>query len=126
MNPFEFVKSINQTKEDLTGDNPEKEKYYESFIVNRSLSYFPDTVAFANIMNQYHFIDKNLQYHFLLNTVRRKSRFSKWEKPNNDDDLNAVKEYYGYSNDKARATMKILSLNDLNEIKRRIRKGGRK
>lgn len=126
MNPFEFVKSINQTKVNLTSDNPENEKYYEPFLVNRSLSYFPDTVAFANIMNQYHSIDKNLQYHFLLNTVRRKSRFSKWEKPNNDDDLNAVKEYYGYNDDKARATMKILSLNDLNEIKRRIRKGGRK
>lgn len=126
MNPFEFVKSINQTKINITEDNVENERFYEPYVVNRSLSYFHDTVALANIMNQYHSIDKNLQYHFLLNTVRKRNRFSKWEKLVIEENLKVVKEYYGYSNDKARAALKILSSNDLNELKRRIHKGGRK
>lgn len=125
MNPFEFVKSINQTKINLIEEHPEYERFYESYLTNRSLSYFHDTVALANIMNQFHQIDKTLQYNFLLNTVRKKNRFSKWEKSNNSEDVNAVKEYYGYSNEKARDVVKILSSDELNEIKRRMKKGGR-
>lgn len=123
MNPFEFVNSINITKKDLIVDN---EKDYNSFMVNRSLSYFNDTVLLANEMNKYHHLDGKLQYHFLLNTVRKRKRFSKWVKPETVNDIEAVKEYYGYSNDKARQVLPLLSPESLIKIKNKVQKGGRK
>lgn len=123
MNPFEFVNSINMTKKDLIVDN---EKDYNSFMVNRSLSYFNDTVLLANEMNKYHHLDGKLQYHFLLNTVRKRKRFSKWVKPETVNDIEAVKEYYGYSNDKARQVLPLLSPDTLTKIKNKVQKGGRK
>ena len=108
MNPFDYVNAINHSKQDLMTDDL-KEKAYNSFLVNRSLSYFPDTVAAANIVNQYHHLDKKLQFHFLLNIVRKRKRFSKWQKQTVFDDVEAVKEYYGYSNEKARSALSLLS-----------------
>jgi hypothetical protein len=125
MNPFDYVNAINHSKEDLMIDDL-KEKAYNSFLVNRSLSYFPDTVAAANIVNQYHHLDKKLQFHFLLNIVRKRKRFSKWQKQTVFDDVEAVKEYYGYSNEKARSALSLLSPDEIEEIKKRIYKGGRK
>lgn len=125
MNPFDYVNAINYDKKDIMGDDLD-EKAYNSFLTNRSLSYFPDTVAASNVMNQYHHLDKKLQFHFLLNTVRKRKRFSKWEKPQTFDDVEAVKEYYGYSNEKARSALSLLSPDQIQEIKRRIYKGGRK
>jgi hypothetical protein len=122
MNPFEFVNSINITKKDLIVDN---EKDYNSFMVNRSLSYFNDTVLLANEMNKYHHLDGKLQFHFLLNTVRKRKRFSKWVKPETVNDIEAVKEYYGYSNDKARQVLPLLSPDTLTKIKNKVQKGGR-
>lgn len=122
---FDYVNSINFSKKNLIEDE-ETEKSYVPFMVNRSLSYFPDTVAFANVMNQHHGIDGKLQYDFLLNIVRKRKRFSKWHKPETESDLEVVKEYYGYSNEKARAALKLLTINQLNIIKLKISKGGRK
>lgn len=79
MNPFVFLNSINHTKEDVMVDDM-IEKSYNSFMINRSLSYFPDTVGLANVMNRYHHIDSKLQYHFLINIIRKRRRFSKWFK----------------------------------------------
>lgn len=124
MNPFEFAKAINDTKEELIVDDI-TEKAYNAFIVNRSLSYFPDTVAAANLMNQYHHLDNKLQFQFLLNIVRKRKRFSKWNKPETVDDLDAVKEYYGYNNEKAKNALTLLSDDQIADIKRRINKGGR-
>ena len=84
MNPFEFLNAINYTKKDLMVD-PENEKHYNSFVVNRSLSYFPDTVAIANEMNKYHHLEKRLQFSFLINIIRKRKRFSKWIKPQIED-----------------------------------------
>ena len=125
MNPFDYVNAVNYTKQDIMDDDL-KEKAYNTFLTNRSLSYFPDSIAAANVMNQYHHLDKKLQFHFLLNTVRKRKRFSKWEKPQTFDDVEAVKEYYGYSNEKARSALSLLSPDQLENIKRRIYKGGRK
>lgn len=125
MNPFDYVNAVNYTKEDIMDDDL-KEKAYLPFTVNRSLSYFQDTVIAANIMNMNSHIDKKLQFHFLLNIVRKRKRFSKWIKPEVVSDIEAVKEYYGYSNDKARVALTILSPDDVNEIKIRISKGGRR
>jgi hypothetical protein len=125
MNPFDFVNEINYGKKDIMVDDV-TEKGYLPFMTNRSLSYFPDTVASANLMNQYHHLDNKLQYHFLLNIVRKRKRFSKWDKPETHTDLEVVKEYYGYSNEKARSALTLLSPDDLEKIKEKVFKGGRK
>lgn len=129
MKPFDFVSSINQTKQDLLQDDTldrQNEKVYSSFLTNRSLSYFPDTVSAANVMNQYHQIDSKLQYHFLLNIIRKRKRFSKWDKPEVVNDIDVIKEYYGYSNGKAKSALKLLSPSQIQELKQRTFKGGRK
>jgi len=122
MNPFDYVNSINHTKKDVMED----EKTYNGFMVNRSLSYFSDTVILANEMNRYHHLDSRLQYQFLINMVRRRKRFSKWVKPELENDLESVKEYYGYSNEKARQVLSLLSPSQLQQLKEKVNKGGRK
>ena len=123
VSPFDFLQTINISKTDIFQGN---EKNYNSFVINRSLSYFPDTVAIANEMNRYHQIDEKLQYHFLLNIVRKRKRFSKWVKPEIENHIEMVKEYYGYSNDKARQVLPLLSAEQLKTIKNKVDKGGRK
>ena len=125
MSPFQFVNSINDTKIDIMVDDM-TEKSYNSFMINRSLSYFPDTVGFANLMNQYHHIDSKLQYHFLINIVRKRKRFSKWIKPDSDNDIEVVKQYYGYSNEKAKDVLSLLSPEQIITIRKKVSKGGRK
>jgi len=124
LNVFSFVRSINETKEDILAENPEAERIYEPFVVNRSLSYFNDSVLYANEMNRYHLVDSAWQYSFLINTIRRRKRFSKWIKPSELDFIEVVKEYYGYSNEKAREALTLLSQDQLNELKQRVYKGG--
>jgi len=125
LSPFDFLNSINMSKKDLMED-PETENQYVPFVVNRSLSYFPDTVALANEMNKYHHLDNRLQYSFLINTIRKRKRFSKWVKPDMENNIEKVKEYYGYSMDKARQVMPLLSTDELNIIINKVDKGGRK
>jgi len=124
MNPFDFVNSVNYTKVDIMNDDVEKS--YLPFIVNRQLSYFPDTVAVANEMNRYHQLDNKLQFHFLLNIVRKRKRFSKWAKPIEENDLEVVKEYYGYNNEKAHSVLSLLTPDQIATIKKKVYKGGRK
>jgi hypothetical protein len=125
MNPFEYANSINYTKQDLMVDDV-AEKAYAAFMVNRSLSYFQDTVFFANEMNRYHHLDNKLQYHFLINIIRKRKRFSKWNKPELDSDMDVVKEYYGYSNEKARQALTLLTPSQIEELRKKVSKGGRK
>ena len=125
MNPFEYVNSINYTKKDIMVDDI-AEKAYTSFMVNRSLSYFQDTIFFANEMNRYHHLDNKLQYHFLINIIRKRKRFSKWNKPELDSDMDVVKEYYGYSNEKARQALTLLTPSQIEELRKKVSKGGRK
>ena len=125
MSPFQFVNEITFGKKDVMVD-PDMEKKYVPFMVNRSLSYFTDTVHMANEMNRYHHLDKKLQFQFLLNIVRKKKRFSKWVKPETDSNVDVIKEYYGYSNEKAIRILPLLSSDQLNIIKNKVNKGGRK
>ena len=125
MNPFDYVNSINHSKEDIMVDDM-TEKSYNSFMICRSLSYFPDTVQFANLMNRYHHLDNKLQYHFLINIIRKRKRFSKWMKPETESDIEVVKQYYGYSNDKAKQVLSLLSPEQIKIIKQKVSKGGRK
>lgn len=120
MNPFELIKSISNTKKDIL----ENEKDYNAFMVNRGLSYFPDTVIYANEMNRFHHLDQRLQYHFLINTIRKRNRFSKWNKSIESENINAIKQYYGYSNEKARDVLPLLSNENLKTIRGRIQHGG--
>ena len=124
LSPFDYLNSINSTKQDLMVDDI-AEKAYNPFMVNRGLSYFSDTVLLANEMNRYHHLDNKLQYHFLINITRKRKRFSKWAKAQSESDTEAVKEYYGYSNEKARQAMTLLSPEQINIIKNKVNKGGR-
>jgi hypothetical protein len=123
MNPFEYLNSINYTKDDIMVDDI-AEKAYNPFMTNRSLSYFQDTVFFANEMNRYHHLDKKLQFSFLINIIRKRKRFSKWIKPELDSDVDVVKEYYGYSNEKARQALTLLSPSQIEELRKKVSKGG--
>lgn len=124
MSPFDYLNAINTNKQDIMVDDI-TEKAYNGFMVNRSLSYFQDTIFFANEMNKYHHLDKKLQFHFLLNIIRKRKRFSKWNKPDLDNDLDVVKEYYGYSNEKARQALPLLSQGEIEELRKKVSKGGR-
>ena len=125
MNPFEYVNSINMTKKDIMIDDL-SEKAYAPFMINRSLSYFNDTVLMANDMNIKHHLDAKLQYQCLINIVRKRKRFSKWIKPELDNDIEVVKEYYGYSNEKAHQVLPLLSKSQLAILKEKVNKGGKR
>jgi hypothetical protein len=127
--PFDFVNSINKSKTNLisTSDNPEViEKEYTPWIVNKSLSYFADTIHFANIVNGIHSVDKKLQYDFLINIIRPKNRYSKWVKKEESGDIDIVKEVYGYSSKKAEIALSLLSTEQIAALKRITNKGGLK
>ena len=109
MNPFEYLNAINHTKQNIMVDDI-TEKEYNPFMVNRGLSYFHDTVLMANEMNQNAHLDNRLQFDFFINIVRKKKRFSKWFKPEIVSDVEVVKEYYGYSNQKARQVLTLLTI----------------
>ena len=125
MSPFDYLNSINDHKRDLM-INDMTEKSYNGFMINRSLSYFQDTIMFANVMNKYHHLDHKLQYHFLINIIRKRKRFSKWIKPEQLSDIEVVKQYYGYSNEKAKQVLPLLSPEQIIIIKKKVSKGGRK
>ena len=125
MNPFEFVNAINYTKKNIMIDDV-AEKAYAPYMVNRQLSYFPDTVLAANEMNRNHHADNRLQFDFFINIIRKRKRFSKLFKPEEISDLETVKKYYGYSNEKARQILTLLSTEQINELKHKVAKGGRK
>ena len=125
MNPFEFINSINNTKVNLMDQDEEAETKYNSFLTNRSLSYFPDTVLMSNEMNRLHHLDNKMQYDFLINIVRKKKRFSKWDKPEQRDDIECVKRYFGYSETKAKQVVSLLSESQITTIKSKVSIGGR-
>ena len=117
----EIIPSILQTKKNVV----ENEKDYVPFVVNKALSFHYDCVLFVNEMNRVPNTDKILQYHYYLNTIRGYKRpFQKWQKLETTEDLEAVKEYYNYSNEKAKEALLILSDGQINEIKRKLDKGG--
>lgn len=120
----EIVPSILQTKQNVLIEEHD-EKDYNPFIVNRALSYHLDCVLYANQVNMIHFVNKKLQYHYLLNTIRpMKRKFQSWQKSEEDKNLACVKEYFGYSNSKAKEALRILSDEQIAYIKTKIDKGG--
>ena len=121
----DYLNSINYSKEYLMGDDPGWEKNYTPYVINKCVSHHMDTVMFANEMNRYPNLDKRLQYDFFINTIRSRKRFSPWAKKKKVDDLDLVKQYYGYSNEKAQQALRILSPKQLDYIKEKLNRGGK-
>jgi hypothetical protein len=126
MTPFDFLNAINETKKDLIKEDPSNEKEYSAWMVNRGLSFFPDTVMYANEMNQRHYASVKWQFHFLLNSIPRKKRFSKWFKREEEKNLRLVMDCYGYSSEKAKQVLGILTPEQLKTIEEKQYIGGRK
>ena len=124
MSPFDYVNAILQNKKQLIVDEI-TEKEYTPFLVNRSLSYHKDCIMYANEMNRRHFLDKKLQSDFLLNTVRSQKRpFAKWVKSEKSDDLECIKTVYGFSETKAREASRLLSNEQIQQLKEQTQTGG--
>ena len=120
----DWLNSINFNKTNLIEEDPSAIKDYPPYIINRCLSGHLDCILFVNEMNRYSFLDKDMQYSFYLNTLRKKKSFSPWLRKEKVDDLECVKQYYGYSNEKASQALKILDKKQLNFIKQRLETGG--
>ncbi|MBC8442611.1 MAG: DNA polymerase clamp loader subunit A [Proteobacteria bacterium] len=121
----DYLKAINYTKEPLmNSEDTYIEKQYLPFIVNRCLSFFPDTIIQTNEMNLHNTIDKKMQFDFLMGTIRKSKRFSPWIKEELPENIEIVKEYFGYNNKKAKEALDILSKEDIEKIKIKLSKGG--
>jgi len=123
----EYLNAINFTKKNLMKSEDKLwVKKYPAFIVNKMLSAFSDTIMLVNEMNRNHFLDKDMQFQFLINSIRSRKRFSPFLRANKLKDIECVKEYYGYSNDKAKSALDILTKDQLKLIKVKLYKGGTK
>ena len=122
-----YLTAINYSKEKLLDtDDREWEKKYPPFIINKGLSYFSDTIMYANEMNKLHHATKHMQFSFFLNSIKSRKRFSKWLKASKIKDLDVIKQHFGYSNKKAQEVLSILTKKQIDYIKERLYKGGRK
>jgi len=122
----DWFNPINFTKENLIEEDPNVKKDYPPYIVNRCLSGHIDCIMFANEMNMNAHLDKDMQYSFFINTLRKRKRFSPWLRKDKVKDLECIKQYYGYSNEKASQALKILTKQQLDFIKQRLDTGGTK
>jgi len=123
----DYLPAINHTKKNLMdSDDPMWEKKYPAFMVNKVLSGFQDTVMLSNEMNRNHFLDRDMQFQFLLNSIRQRKRFTPFLRASKIKDIECVKEYYGYSNEKAKSALDILTKEQLKLIKESLYKGGTK
>lgn len=123
----DYLKAINHTKKPLLDTDDEfVEKGYVPFVVNRCLSYFPDTIFHVNEMNSCPSIDKKMHFDYLMNSIRKRKRFSKWMKNEESQKINVIKEYFGYSERKAREISSLLSDSDIEEMTKYLYTGGKK
>jgi len=124
MNPFDFVNAISFTKKDIMEDDL-SEREYAPFITNRTLSYHQDCIMYANEINRRHHLDSRLQFHYFLNTLRKRKRFAKWAKPSVLEDMKVIQDYYECSKSKAEEYLRLLTAKEIEELKLRMNKGGR-
>lgn len=123
ISPFDFINAINHTKDQLITDDW-SERQYNPYVVNKGLSYGPDTAIQANEMNSRPHLDKKLQFLFLLNTIRPRKRYNKWIKAETIEAIEVIKEYYGYSTEKARQVLPLLDETKISYLREKIKKGG--
>lgn len=122
----DYLNAINQTKETLMdGEDEMWEKKYSPFVINKCLHAFPDTILFVNEINQIPNLDNKLQFDFFLNTLRARKRYTPWLKAKKLENLECIKEYYGYNNEKAKTALDILDDEQISAIKQKLYKGGR-
>ena len=122
----DYLNAINYEKKNLMDTDDEMwEKKYSPFIINKCLAPFPDTIFLVNEMNKHHQLDKKLQFDFLLNSLRTRKRFTPWLKASKQKNLEYVKEYYGYNNEKAKSALKLLNDEQIKAIKDSLNKGGK-
>ena len=122
----DYLNAINHTKEKLMDTEDEEwERKYSPFIVNKCLAPFQDTILLVNEMNQYPNVDKKLQFDFFINSLRPRKRFTPWVKAKKLDDIEYVKEFYGYNNEKAKVALTILNDDQIATIKQKLNKGGK-
>jgi hypothetical protein len=121
----DYLNSINQTKINLMDEDSCSEKQYLPYVINRCFSGFIDTILIANEMNLNSHLDKKLQYDFYINIIRPKKRFSPWLKKEKFDSLECIKQYYGYSDEKAKIALKILTDEQIEFIKSKMNRGGK-
>ena len=120
----DYLNAINYTKEKLLDSEDEMwEKKYAPFIINKCIAPFPDTIMLVNEINQRHHLDKKLQFDFLINSIRSRKRFTPWVKADKLDNLEYVKEFYGYNNEKAKVALTILNDDQIATIKQKLNKG---
>ena len=122
----EWLNSINNTKKNLINEDPLLEKEYPPYIINRCFSGHIDSIMFANELNKYPNLSKKLQYDFFLNSLRKKKRFSPWLRKDQIKNLDLIKQYYGYSNEKAKQVLNILTKEQLSFMRDRLETGGKK
>ena len=124
----EYLKAINQSKKRLMDSEDEAwEKKYPAYIVNKCLAPTgKEECLLVNEMNVMHYLDKKLQFDFLINSFRKRNRFTPWLKSEKVSNIEYVKEYYGYSNDKAKSALDILTRDQIKLIKEKLFKGGTK
>jgi len=123
MNLSEVLNAINHNKTPLLEDDLQ-ERAYVPFVINRSLSYFPDTILYANQVNYYNQMDKKMQFDYLSLTIRPRKRFSKWIKSQEEDDLQLIKDHYNYSNERATEVLRVLTPNQIEDIRSLYQYGG--
>jgi hypothetical protein len=121
----DYLYSINQSKKNIM-DDPDAVKGYPPYIINKCLSFHTDTILYANEMNKYHHLDKKMQYDFYINSLKPRKRFSPWIKKQTLEHLELVKEYYGYNHAKSLEALRILTTEQLDQIKQALNKGGTK
>jgi hypothetical protein len=129
MSPFDFINAISLSKKDMMTDTDNDElaeKSYSPYLVNKGLSYFPDTILYANEMNLYSQLDHKPQFAYLLNSIRPRKRFSKWFKNELDEETKIISEYYQYSTQKARQVRHLITSEQLNLMREKLQKGGLK
>ena len=127
-NPFTYVDSVTNTKKNLmrgSANDELAERGYEPYLTNKSLSYHQDSIFHANLMNSYGFLDKKLQYEFLLNSLRKRKRFAKWHKKTEDVSIELIMEYFGYGRSEAMQALRVLTDDQVAMIEKFLDKGGR-
>jgi hypothetical protein len=123
LSPFDFIKSVSNTKKDLLKDNTENTKEYNAFMVNRGLSFYPDTVLIANEMNLYPDIPSESQYYYYMGAIRKGNRYSEWHKKKKDDDLDLIQQVYQVRRDIAKQYTKLLSKDDMDKLRQLVDTG---
>lgn len=120
----DFLNSINYDKKPLLDSDEKAERLYTPFVVNKCLSFFPDTIFHANEMNCNWVVDKKMQFDFYRLSIRKKKRYSAWLKKETEENIALIKQVYGYTDIKAQQVLNILGPGDMDKLRASLHMGG--